>query len=241
MCGPCTATATFKLKTYTITATAGKGGSISPWGFVKVNPGADQTFMIKPNTGYQIADVKVDNVSQGAISSYTFKDVTANHTIFATFRPKTYTITATAGRGGSISPWGFVKVNPGADQTFMIKPNTGYQIADVKVDNVSQGAISSYTFKDVTANHTIFATFRPKTYTITATAGRGGSISPSGAVKVSYGGDQTFTIKSSADYKITDVKVDGSSKGAISSYTFRKVTADHTIAATFSEKIRDRR
>jgi hypothetical protein len=85
MCGPCNATATFTIKTFTITATAaGPNGSISPKGNVKVNYGANQTFTITPNNGYK-ADVKVDGVSQGAITNYTFKNVTANHTISATF------------------------------------------------------------------------------------------------------------------------------------------------------------
>jgi hypothetical protein len=91
MCGPCNARATFTIKTYTITATAGAGGSISPSGNVKVNQGADKIFTITPNAGYQIADVKVDNVSKGAISTYTFTNVTANHTISATFKSATQT------------------------------------------------------------------------------------------------------------------------------------------------------
>ncbi len=85
MCGPCYANATFMLKIYTITATAGTGGRISPSGKVKVIHGANQTFTITPNAGYKIKDVKVDNVSKGAISTYTFRNVTANHTISATF------------------------------------------------------------------------------------------------------------------------------------------------------------
>ena len=89
MCGPCNATATFtKTKTYTITATAGNGGSISPSGAVKVNYGANQTFKITANSGFSIAAVMVDDVSQGAITTYTFKNVTANHTISATFKKK---------------------------------------------------------------------------------------------------------------------------------------------------------
>jgi hypothetical protein len=159
MCGPCFANATFMLKTYTITATAGTGGSITPSGSVKVNYGANKTFKITPNAGYQIKDVKVDNVSKGAISTYTFTNVTTNHTISATFKIKTYTITATAGTGGKISPSGSVTVNHGADKTFTITPNTRYKIKDVKVDNVSKGAISTYTFTNVTANHTISAIF----------------------------------------------------------------------------------
>jgi hypothetical protein len=55
--------------TYTITASAGTGGTISPTGAVSVNHGANQTFAIAANTGYQILSVTVDGVSQGAISS----------------------------------------------------------------------------------------------------------------------------------------------------------------------------
>jgi hypothetical protein len=69
----------------TITASAGPGGSIAPSGSVNVACGADQTFTITPDTGYTVLDVKVDGVSQGAITSYTFFNVTADHTIEATF------------------------------------------------------------------------------------------------------------------------------------------------------------
>jgi hypothetical protein len=90
MCGPCNATATFTIKTFTITATAYTGGSISPAGAVKVNYGADKIFTITPNTGYKIAYVKVDNVSVNVADpykafTYTFRTVTTNHTISATF------------------------------------------------------------------------------------------------------------------------------------------------------------
>ena len=72
------------------------------------------------------------------------------------------------------------------------------------VDSVSQGAISSYTFSNVTANHSIAATFTAvdTTYTITASAGTGGTISPSGAVTVTSGGSRTFTITANSGYRI---------------------------------------
>ena len=76
----------------------------------------------------------------------------------------------------------------------------------------------------------------PTTYTITASAGQGGSITPSGAVSVDKGGSQTFTIKPSDNYEIADVKVDGQSVGKKTEYTFENVTEAHTIAATFTEK-----
>jgi len=148
--------------TYTITASAGSHGSISPSGSITVNQGSDKSFTITPDTGYQIDDVLVDGSLVGAVSSYTFTNVNQNHTIYATFIIEdndTYTITASAGSHGSISPSGSVTVNQGSDKTFTITPDTGYQIDDVLVDGSSVGAVSSYTFNNVTENHTISATF----------------------------------------------------------------------------------
>lgn len=71
---------------YTITASAGAGGSINPSGSVSVPLGGNKVFTITANAGYAIADVVVDGVSQGAISTYTFSNVTANHTITASFQ-----------------------------------------------------------------------------------------------------------------------------------------------------------
>ncbi len=162
---------------YTITATAGNGGSISPSGAVTVKSGGSQTFTISPSTGYHIADVTVDGVSNGAIASYTFTNIKANHTISATFAVITYSISATAGSNGSISPSGSVSVNHAGSQAFTIAANTGYHVADVTADGASRGAMTGYTFTNVTTNHTISATFAINAYTITATAGSGGSIS----------------------------------------------------------------
>ena len=70
---------------YTITATAGEGGSITPNGDVSVKEGASQTFAITADNGYEIADVLVDGNSVGAVETYTFDEVKANHTITVSF------------------------------------------------------------------------------------------------------------------------------------------------------------
>ncbi|MGA3008587.1 MAG: hypothetical protein ABSE59_11920, partial [Opitutaceae bacterium] len=148
--------------TFTITASAGSNGSISPSGSVTVSQGASQSFSITPNSGYTVASVTVDGSSVGAVASYTFSNVQANHTIGATFTTgttKTFVITASAGSNGSISPSGSVNVNQGASQSFSITPSSGYAVASVTVDGSSAGAVTSYTFSNVQANHTISATF----------------------------------------------------------------------------------
>ena len=76
--------------------------------------------------------------------------------------PTTFTITASAGQGGSISPKGSVSVVQGEDQKFTITPSEGYEIADVKVDDVSVGKETEYTFEKVSENHSIAASFTEK-------------------------------------------------------------------------------
>ena len=70
-------------------------------------------------------------------------------------------------------------------------------------------------------------------YTIKATAGTGGSISPSGSVSVREGRDQTFTITPDKSYAVSNVKIDGKSIGAVKSYTFENVRRPHTIEVIF--------
>ena len=70
---------------YTIKATAGAGGSISPSGNVSVREGRDQTFTITPDKGYAVANVKIDGKSIGAVKSYTFENVKRAHTIEVSF------------------------------------------------------------------------------------------------------------------------------------------------------------
>ena len=104
-------------------------------------------------------------------------------------------------------------------------PDTHHHVVDVVVDGVSQGAIGSYTFSNVTADHTISATFAVDTNTITASAGANGSVTPAGVTAVPWNGTQAYTITPAANHHVSDVLVDGVSVGAVTSYTFNNVTA----------------
>jgi hypothetical protein len=146
---------------YTITASAAANGSISPVGATSVVQGYDKTYTITANSGYVVSTVLVDGVSVGAVTSYTFSNVSANHTIAASFvAMPPQTITASSGPNGTISPIGSVSVAAGSDQTFLMTPAPGYAVASVLVNGVSQGEIYSYTFPFVIAPHTISVTFR---------------------------------------------------------------------------------
>ena len=229
-----TVSVTFKVRVaYTITATAGTNGTISPAGSVEILQGWSQTYTIEPLLGCAITSVIVDGAAQGAITSYTFSNVSANHTISATFSPIIYTITASAGTGGTISPSGTTNLTYGQSQTYTITPNSGY-VANVVVDTVAKGSISSYSFTNVVANHAISVTFSKIVfYTIYASAGTGGTISPSGVVKVSSGSNQTFTLTANPGFVIANLLADSVSAGKVTSYTFSNMQAAHNLAASF--------
>ena len=221
--------------THTITASAGTGGAIAPNGASVVFEGANASYTIGANACFSIADVLVDGVSVGAVAGYSFINVTVDHTIAASFSANgPYTITATAGAGGTISPAGDIPVNCGAVRSFTIAPDACHTLANVLVDGASVGAVASYSFTNVTSNHTIAASFTAIPFNIVASPGPGGSITPSGSVVVGCGSDQPFAIAPAAGFTQVDVVVDGDSQGAIAAYTFTNVTATHTLSASFA-------
>lgn len=224
------------------------GGTISPSGDVQVACGSVQTFTIIPNAAdhYHTEDVIVDDVSKGPVAVHKFENVTVDHTIKAKFALDVFTIMASAGTGGKITPEGKdIKVPYDGAQTFTITPDPCYKVKNVMVDAASVGAMDSYPFTNITGNHTIEAEFARLTYKIIASAGQGGKIisddvEVSGAVEVDCGTDKTFNIVPDTDnnYYIADIKVDGQSRGAIPSHTFPSVDADgHTIQAIFERGV----
>jgi beta-lactamase superfamily II metal-dependent hydrolase len=152
----------------------------------------------------------------------------------ATFTMNYCSIVASAGAGGGISPSGTTQLTSGGSQTYTITPAIGYQVADVLVDGSTVGAVTSYPFSNVTGDHTIAASFAVQTFTIAASAGTGGSITPSGPVTVNYGASQLFHIAPSVGYSLTGLMVDGGAVTPDTVYTFTNVTAAHSIAASFT-------
>jgi hypothetical protein len=280
-----------------ITASAGAGGSISPSGAVAVINGGSQTFTITPAVGYQISDVLVDGGSVGAVTSYPFNNVTANHTIAAAFAALTNIAlnkTATA-QSDTYSEYGPSKANDadGTNNSFWAerqypqwwKVDLGgvYDISAIVIRNyvdgyryylyTIEGSLDNQTYGPVEAKRNtnvatdagdaylvtttarylkvtmsynsenpgvhisdfrVYGTANTNSWLITASVGTGGSISPTGEVAVINGTNKSFTITPAVGYQISNVLVDGSSVGAVTSYPFTNVTANHTISATFT-------
>jgi len=72
-------------------------------------------------------------------------------------------------------------------------------------------------------------------HTIMASAGKGGSISPSGNTSAAYGSNRTYSVTPRTGYHVADVVVDGKSVGAVNRHTFDNIRAGHTISALFTE------
>lgn len=144
---------------YSVTpSVSGTGGSISPDGATAVLSGQSITIDITPDAGYRILSITDNGVNVGSTSPYTITNIGTNHDVIATFQA-IYTITAIAGPNGTISPIGEVLVDSGTDRNFSISPNLGYRVNDVLIDGTSVGQMTTYTFANVAANHTIEVTF----------------------------------------------------------------------------------
>ncbi len=227
-----------------VTVSTEGDGEVTFEGSTKVNGIGTLIIDITPAEG-MTASVYLDGeLVSSNCDSYTYKGSMldfSSHAIVIVFSPATsnedHTLTVKFNDGGKVSPRGTNNYTEGSKQTVTITPDEGYAVSDVLLDGVSTGPVTSL---EVIMNHdhtveVVFAVSDQKAeYTITASTGNGGSITPSGQIKVEGGADQTFTIKANSNYRVSQVLIDGivtSVSGG--SYTFKNVSGDHTISVTF--------
>lgn len=142
----------------------------------------------------------------------------------------TYEVSATAGTGGSISPASAI-VDAGGTTQFTVTPNSGYAVSSVTGCGGTLSA-NTYITGTVNASCAVMATFVAAQYAATATAGAGGSISPSSAL-VNAGGTTTFTVTPNAGYVVSGVTGCGGTLSG-NTYTTGTVNANCTVTASFS-------
>ncbi|PIE32974.1 hypothetical protein CSA56_13675 [candidate division KSB3 bacterium] len=200
----------------------------------------DSLWYLPPNAAFLDA---CDGILEADAKFFGGEHVDTLQRIFTTQKITTevstkYTIASSAGHGGTIAPSGAISVSQGATQRFTVQADSGFRVRHVLVDDVSVGAVTQYAFEQIKRSHTIEAFFDNEmvtAYTISAKAGPGGVISPSGEMSVNQGGSQAFSIVPDAGHIIRHVLVDGNSVGAVREYTFDNVSAGHTIEALFEE------
>ena len=236
--------------TYTITATAGTGGTAQP-ATQTVTAGQDASVAVAASDGYCIQQITVDGdvqftAADASRTEYTvqFPAVDASHTVEASFA-QVYTVTARIGEGGTVKLGG-QSVTDGdsaaflADDTltFTVEPEKGWQIEGVTANGSPlTGTNGSYTYT-VKGDCTIAVTFQKLTYTITANIGAGGTASIS-SEKVEHGGSVTVTVTPDEGYTVGSVQTAGGTSltlNADGTYTLANVTEDQTITVTFQQQ-----
>ena len=205
-----------------------------------VDANAEVTMYAQADTGYEFVEWRTGSVSgtQYSTNATVTFNATENKVLYAIFQQTvsltTYTVTFDA-NGGS----GTMLDETGVSGEYTL-PANGFTAPDGKQfkgwATSANGSVIEGTTYNVTANVEFFAIWEDipvNNFTITATAGANGSISPSGEVTVAEGEDKTFTITANSGYHIKDVKVNGSSVGAVATYTFNDVAANATITVEF--------
>lgn len=244
---------------YDINVSAGDGGRIALTedgppenGDISVDEGNDITLYIIPESHYSIDDVMVDGFSMGAISQYTFNDVTSAHSISASFVRNTRTITVAAIENGEILINGSgengttLTVDEGSEAEIAIRPGPGYEIDSVTIGAMTyslDGEIGDRTSefrRTITVNNNISvsAVFRVAPHIVTTNVGPNGTISPMNP-QVSHGGDVTFTITPNPGYSIRSLSVDGNPESVDehNQITLYNVQNDRTLSVDFAEDI----
>lgn len=240
------------------------GGTISP-AETKVSKTKSADFHIYPDKGMRLKSLMLtrdggknwDDVTKSVSGGvYTLRDVTSACTLSAEFEEDStkvpedviYTVTPSVkGEGGSISPSTPTYVKAGDYQTFTFLADKTHAVGTVNVDGnpvIVNG--SSFTVGPVAKNMEIVVEFvdadehTPITpHEIEASAGPGGTISPSGTVKVVDKGSMPFTFIPNSGYELSQVLVDGENDTAAveaGTYRFDDVTKGHTIRAEFTKQ-----
>lgn len=209
----------------------GSGGSSAVY-----NEGQTCTVVATPNSGYTFTGWKENGTTVSTNANYSFT-VTGNHNLVANFSatpppPQQYTISVSANpsSGGSVSGGG--TYTQGQSCTVSASANSGYTFTNWTENGTQVSTNANYTFT-VTGNRILVAHFAQNTYTIHASAGANGTITPSGTITVTHGANQSFAMIPDNGYIVQDVFIDGNSVGPMNSYSFTNVTADHYIHVTF--------
>jgi len=234
---------------YTVTVGAATNGTVSP-GTQSIVKGKSTTFYFTPATGYAIQDVKVDGVSVGTPSFFTFADVATNHSLDVTFG-NAVTLTTSVINGSikvnTATVSGTASIAAGTKPQIDVVPNAHYKLYRLTVGGVNvtasavKNADGSYTYTPATAisgNTTVSANCTMIYWALTGTAGANGKIGVS-STQVADGGSYFVNVTPNSGYQIasvTDNGVDVTSQVANGGYKVLNITANHVIAATFAAK-----
>lgn len=234
---------------FTITVSAGSGGAVAadPYDVIASSDQIESrdftaydtpTFVVMPDEHYHIASVVVDGTVRDEAAgqklyAYPFPELLENHSITALFAPDVHSLTVNPEGAGA----GEVVLNPGGgsypygtDVTITAVPGEDSTFAGWTGVDTSSGTSATV---NIDGDRIVSAAFELKSFTVTATAGTGGSVSPTSAV-LNWGDGHVVTVTPDEGFVIADVVVDGMSRGPLSIYHFENVTSDHALQVHFA-------
>ena len=229
-------------KTYTINVTTDYGSSVSGSYPDTVVEGSNKYLHISKRQGYKLTSVILDDSSQtipsqteasGEVMTISLENITSNHNLVVTSEPFKYTITTSAGSNGSITP--SATVNYGSNKTINMSPSTGYEVNEVIVDGVNKGKITTYTFNNITDNHTISVTFKKldeQKFTVNCTTVQNGNISVS-PTSATVGTKITIYVNPSEGYRLK--QIDSSPNVNINNNQFTMPAQNVTLTPVFEQ------
>ncbi|MDE2399779.1 MAG: DUF11 domain-containing protein [Patescibacteria group bacterium] len=227
--GNISVTANFAIDTFTITASSGANGTVTPTGVTTKDYGSSQVYTITPDSGFHVADVLVDSSSVGVVTTYTFSNITANHTISATFAanaPDRFTLTINKAGTGDGTTSGSGTYDTGTVVPISATPSTGSTFTGWGGDaDCTDGSVT------LTADTTCIANFTIDTFTLTYTANANGSITGTTPQTVNYGANGTaVTAVPNLGYHF----VDWSDTSTTNPRTDTNITANLSVSASFA-------
>ncbi len=233
------AVAHYSQKEYTITPSVTGNGNVTPSTATIVKHGGNADFQISPNSSYEISKITVDgsdlNLSNFS-GTYSFENVTSDHSIDVVFQKITHNISVIQVNNGEIRinnsvAGDLTEVDDGSNLTVTFVPDNGYEITNVYIDglaNAAAASLGSYTFTNIQTSHSVTASFTIKKYSVTFIEGTNGSRIGGGALS------QTINHGSAASAPSMLANEGWIFDGW--DISFSNVTTDLTISAQYSRQ-----
>jgi hypothetical protein len=142
---------------YNVIINSGEGGKVSPGTFMQVVAGDSQVIAFIPDAGYRVLNVTVNGLTKGPVSSVLLRNIQKDQIVSVTFveSDKLFTVNAVVIGTGGVSSLGTSGVKNGGSITYDFQPTDNSTVVDVKVDGISYGILNTYTFTNVSEDHTI--------------------------------------------------------------------------------------
>ena len=221
---PGTEFAIANLQSFTIMASAGPGGSISPSGTVTVPLNGNQAFTMLPEPGFHVVDVLVDGSSVGAMSGFTFTNVTTNRTIAVSFAGDSRALTVNVVGGGTVARSPDQPSYPhGSTVQLTATPGLGWAFSAWSGDLVSTNNPENLLMNDAKTVTSLFLDITPPTVAVT---------SPNGADVLHAGSNSNITWTASDNAAVTTIDLELSRAGVGGPY--KSIAAGLANTGTFS-------